>query len=146
MGIRESQLKSQIYYQLFWFQTCYWASHLNFLLCKTCKITSLSLSRIWSASFYMGVGWGPAWHSEKPARSVLWYLVRLQPNDMPTWLSLMPGTRVKKIISKPGWSVGPEKWHFSVSLMELEPWQFCKHPLTPWRTQLGQLPEGMGDL
>ena len=54
------QLKSRMHYRLVWFQTCLLSlSYLNFLLCKTCKITSLSLSRIWSASFYMGVGWGP---------------------------------------------------------------------------------------
>lgn len=108
------QLKSRMHYQLVWFQTCLLSlSYLNFLLCKTCKITSLSLSlQDMKCLFLYGCGLG-AWYSEKRGRSVLWCLVRLQSNDLPTCLSLMPETTEwKKIIPKPGWSVGPEKWHF----------------------------------
>lgn len=93
---------------------------------------SLSLSlQDMKCLFLYGCGLG-AWHLREVHRSVLWHLVRLRSNDLPTCLSLMKPQRVKKnYFQKPGWSVGPEQWHFFVSLMELEPGEFvstCWHP------------------
>ena len=93
---------------------------------------SLSLSlQDMKCLFLYGCGLG-AWHSEKRARSVLWHLVRLRSNDLPTCLSLMPETTEwKKLFPNLADRWDQSNGIFFVSLMELEPGEFvstCWHP------------------
>lgn len=94
-------------------------SYLNFLLCKTCKITlSLSLSRIWSASFYMGVGWGPDLREAGQVSALASSEAAVKwPAHM--FITDARNPEVKKLFPNLADRWDQRQWHFC--LMELEP-------------------------